>query len=82
MRLCGGTGPPPGMVLDADDPTIGYDELLLTVHECTPKKAFFKKYHVLNIREIPAPATSTKGEKTKLDMFHEALEMSSLRLFM
>jgi hypothetical protein len=78
VRLSGGTGLAPGMERDGEEEA---RDLVIKVHNATPSKAIVKDYLINKNNDIPGAAMSTKGRRTKIQVFQEAVDKSPLKLF-
>jgi hypothetical protein len=63
---------PPGTISTSIDSSF-YDELIISVHEATPKKLFVKSYLIKNLEAIPGKMTSSRGVTTKLENLYSCI---------
>ena len=76
--LSGATTPPPGTVVDV---IMEAETLVQQVHANTPQRRILKEYLIHKLEVLPGCAASSKGKKTKLSNFVEALDTANSRLF-
>ena len=76
--LSGATTPPPGTVVDV---IMEAETLVQKVHANAPQRRILKEYLIHKLEVLPGCAASSKGKKTKLSNFVEALDTANSCLF-
>ena len=76
--LSGNKTLPPGVT---DEKIKESNELVELVHAATPMKRIIKEYLIMKVESLPGCASSTKGKRTKLTNFIDALDHTDAKLF-
>ena len=78
LCLSGSSAPPPGGVVDlVSDANVR----VVDVHTDTPWKRIIKEYLIQKVDALPGHAASSKGKRTKMSYFIEAVDNATIRLF-
>lgn len=78
MRMSGGHGPPPREQTSVQSRA---DGRVIDVHKATPNRPVPKEYLIQKLSVLPGAMSSTKGKKTKVQNFVDALDQTSIKLF-
>ena len=69
---------PPGVT---DEKIHEANEVIAIVHTATPMKRIIKEYLILKVEALPGCASSSKGKRTKMVNFIDALDHADVKLF-
>ena len=78
LCLSGSSAPPPGGVVDLVSES---NVRAVDVHNDTPWRRIIKEYLIQKVDALPGNAASSKGKRTKISYFIEAVDNATFRLF-